>query len=481
MKRNPGNVKGVHLVGVCGMGMAGLAGLLKEAGYRVSGSDQSFEPPMGPLVRGLDIEIHEGYGAENIADDIELAVIGNAVSRDHPEAREIMSRAIAYTSFPESAYRFFFAPCARRLVVSGTHGKTTTTALLSWILERCGLDPTYLVGGILTNTRKNYRLGAGDVCVVEGDEYDSAFFDKRPKFLHYSPTLLIVTSLELDHTDIYPDVEALKRAFTELVNSLEEDTTVLWNPNYAELCDVMEAAPPMIRSIPMFRRESWQIQRLPERGGFVIMHEGRKFAEGKTSLMGDYNLDNILFSFAAAKLLEIETESIISAIEEFKGVKRRQEVVGEIEGVTIIDDFAHHPTAVEKTIRAVREHFRGRRIVAVFEPRTSSSRTRIFEEKFARALSAADVVIIAPVSQPERVPPENRFRPNVVCKAIRDSGKQASAAESPEQILQELSKVLRPKDAVLFMSSGNFYDLPVRTIDVLKATNDHTVSRKTEL
>lgn len=478
MNWKKGNIKKVHLVGVCGMGMAGLAGLLKEAGYDVSGSDKSFEPPMGALIKNLGIKIFEGYSPENITSDIDLAVIGNVVTKDHPEAVEIIKQNIFYSSFPETAYRLFLERCKNRAVIAGTHGKTTTAALLSWILEQTGADPTYLFGGILTNTQKNYRLGAGNFAVIEGDEYDTAFFDKRPKFLHYHPTLLIITSLELDHADIYADIDALKRAFSELLDSLDSGATVLWNPQYKALSEVMRSTNAQINSIPLFLEESWQIQKSSRPSSFAIIHKMTKVAEGKTSLMGSHNLENILFAFVAAKQFGIDDELILSAIEDFKGVKKRQEVLGEVNEITVIDDFAHHPTAVEKTICAVRERYRERRIIAVFEPRTNTSRTRIFEKEFAQSLANADIVIIAPIDRPEKVAPENRLRPNFICELIRSKNKIAIAANTPEQILEELMRTLKPRDVVLFMSNGPFHHLPSRTLAMLK---ENTARNKTGL
>lgn len=462
------NIKRVHLVGVCGMGMAGLAGLLKDAGYDVSGSDQKFEPPMGALIKNLGIKTFEGYKSENITSDIDLAVIGNVASKDHVEAVEIIRQNISYSSFPQTAYRLFLERCPNRAVITGTHGKTTTAALLSWMLEKAGADPTYLFGGILANTQKNYQLGAGKFCVIEGDEYDTAFFDKRPKFMHYHPTLLIITSLEFDHADIYSDIDALKQAFLELIDSLEDKTTVLWNPRYSALSEVMRSASRRINSVQLFSEESWQIRKSSEPSSFVITHKGKDFAKGRTQLIGSHNLENILFAFVAATYLGIDSEPILSAIEDFKGVKKRQEILGEVNGITIIDDFAHHPTAVEKTVCAVRDRYEGRRIVAVFEPRTNTARTRIFEKEFAQSLANADVVIIAPIDRPERVAPENRLRLDFICELIRSKNRFALAAETPEQILDELARTLKPKDIVLFMSNGPFYHLPSRTLAMLK-------------
>lgn len=475
------DIKRIHLVGVCGMGMSGLAGLLKEDGFDVSGSDQNFEPPMGQLVKSLGIKLFEGYKAENISNEIKLAVIGNVASKNHVEAQEIIRQNIPYSSFPETLYRIFLERCSKRAVIAGTHGKTTTSALLSWILERAGFEPTYLFGGILANTQKSYRLGKGKCCVVEGDEYDSAFFDKRPKFLHYYPTLLVITSLEFDHADIYADLDALKRAFLELINSLEYGTVVLWNPRYAALREVMQSANARINSIPLFVEDTLQIQKSHEPGSFLITRGCVEITRGKTHLIGSHNLENILFAFAAARFLGIDVESCISAIAEFKGVKKRQEILGEIGGITIIDDFAHHPTAVEKTIEAVRERYGKRRIIAVFEPRSNTSRTRLFEREFAQALSGADVTIIAPIDRPERVAPENRLRPDVVCEFIRSKGKLAIATETPAQILEELSRILEPNDIVLFMSNGPFHHIPMRTIKLLESRKNNIANDKSAI
>jgi len=474
-------IKRVHLVGVCGMGMAGLAGLLKDAGFIVSGSDQNFEPPMGPLVKSLGIKLFEGYKAENITSDIDLAVIGNVASKNHIEAQEIIKRNIFYSSFPETIYRTFLERCSKRAVVAGTHGKTTTSALLSWILERAGVDPTYLFGGILANTQKNYRLGAGNICVIEGDEYDTAFFDKRPKFLHYHPTLALITSLEFDHADIYADLAAYKQAFLELANSLEDETTVFWNPRYPVLKEVMSAANARINFVPLFREDTLRIQKSHEPGSFSITRGPVEIARGKTQMIGAHNFENILFAFAAASFLGIDTESIISSIAEFKGVKKRQEIIGNVNRITIIDDFAHHPTAVEKTIEAVRERYSKQRIIAVFEPRSNTSRTRTFEREFASALANADAAIIAPIDKPERVAPENRLRPDVICKFIRSKKKLAIAAETQEQILEELSRMLAPSDVVLFMSNGPFYHLPTRTLKLLESRKQNIANDKSAI
>jgi UDP-N-acetylmuramate: L-alanyl-gamma-D-glutamyl-meso-diaminopimelate ligase len=450
----------IHLIAICGVGMAPLGGLLLSQGYRVTGSDQNVYPPMSGYLAGLGIDVLSGYKEEHLQDRPDLVVIGNAVSRDNPEVQEALRLGIPYISFPQALGKFLIGS-KRSLVVAGTHGKTTTSALMAWVLTRAGWDPSFFIGGLPLNFAGGFKQGRGDWAVLEGDEYDSAFFDKGPKFVHYQPEKVILTSLEFDHADIYRDLEHLKSAFRRLVELIPSSGTLLACNQYEAAKDVAAAA-----RCPVFfygddAPQDWASRNFRVHGGesvFEPFYRGRSEGAVRVALAGRHNIDNALAVYAMARELGVEREAVREALTTFRGVKRRQEVKGEIGGIMLIDDFAHHPTAVRETIEGVRAAYPGRRVWAIFEPRSNTSRRRIFEREFPQALECADRVVVAGLYQPEKIPQEQRLSPAQVVQEInRLSGDhRAHFIETASDIAAYVAAEAQEGDVVLVMSNGGF-------------------------
>ena len=363
----------IHLIAVCGVGMASLAGLLKSRGYRVTGSDQNVYPPMSHYLAEIGIDVLTGYRAEHLVPRPDLVVIGNAISRGNPEAETVIGENLSYISFPQALGEFLIGS-RRSLVIAGTHGKTTTSALAAWVLTAAGLDPGFFVGGVPLNFASGWRVGGDSHVVLEGDEYDTAFFDKGPKFLHYRPTDVIFTSVEFDHADIYRDLDHVKSAFARLIEIIPADGTLVVCSDYPEAMSVAQAV--RSKCVSYGDRGDWSVTDVQFREGrsfFTPCYKGR--AEGllEAAVIGRHNVKNALAVYAMGRTLGIERERLLEGFRTFKGVKRRQEVRGEQRGVLVIDDFAHHPTAVRETIDAVRAAYGGRRLWAIFEPRSNTS------------------------------------------------------------------------------------------------------------
>lgn len=457
-------MKNAHLIAVCGVGMASLAGMLKERGFRVTGSDANVYPPMSVQLEGLGIPISSPYAAANIPGDADLVIVGNAVSRDNPECLEASRRGVPLLSMPQALARFFIDG-KESIVIAGTHGKTTTTSILAWALTALGEDPTFLVGGVPGNFPVSYRLGAGPRFVIEGDEYDTAYFDKGPKFLHYLPRIVLLTSIEFDHADIYRDLPHMKESFRKLVALLPRDGLLVACADYPEAVSVAsESVCPVVfyTATPRPRAgisgEAWEVGTAGEVGGSsrFLMRKGSETHTFSLRLPGRHNASNA--AAAAITLFHIgySPERVAEALAGFSGVRRRQEVVGEAGGVLVVDDFAHHPTAVRETIMAVRARYPERRITAVFEPRSNTSRRKIFQEEFAAALSEADAAVVAGVFGAEKVPAGERLDPEEVAAAVRLRGKEAAHVPDVDGIVGRLAAASRPGDLVLIMSNGGF-------------------------
>jgi UDP-N-acetylmuramate: L-alanyl-gamma-D-glutamyl-meso-diaminopimelate ligase len=457
-------VKNVHLIAACGVGMASLAGMLKEKGFRVTGSDANVYPPMSTQLSSLGIVLRSPYAAENIPEDADLIIVGNAVPRENPEAQEAARRGLPALSMPQAVADFFFEG-KETIVVAGTHGKTTTTSLLAWSLFALGADPSFLVGGIPKNFPVSYRVGKGPHFVIEGDEYDTAYFDKGPKFLHYRPRIAILTSIEFDHADIYRDLPHLKESFRKLVRILPEDGLLIASADYPDVVEVAKgAACPVLYyrtgdgSSPGLSSGPWEVRVTGEEGERTRFRIGRGRESNEFSLLlpGRHNAGNAAAAALALFRLGYPADRVAAAFAGFEGVRRRQEVVGEIGGVLVIDDFAHHPTAVRETIRGIRERYPGRPVTAVFEPRSNTSRRKIFQGEFARALSGADSVILAGVFDAGKFPPDDRLDPGEVVAAVRESGREARYIEEVDRIVDHLSAEARAGDLILIMSNGGF-------------------------
>jgi UDP-N-acetylmuramate: L-alanyl-gamma-D-glutamyl-meso-diaminopimelate ligase len=457
-------MKNVHLIAACGVGMASLAGMLKEKGFRVTGSDANVYPPMSTQLAALGIPLLSPYAAGNIPEDADLVVVGNAVTRENPEAREAVRRGIPARSMPQVIADLFLAG-KEPVVVAGTHGKTTTTSLLAWSLFALGADPSFLVGGAPRNFPAGYRLGGGKQFVIEGDEYDTAYFDKGPKFLHYRPRIALLTSIEFDHADIYRDLPHLKESFRKLARIVPQDGLLVASADYPDVVEIAEEAASPVwfygvgndAAAPR-RGPIWRVNLLPDEGEFsrFRLERGKDAHDFRLRLPGGHNAGNAAAAALALFRLGYPAERVAEAFAGFEGVRRRQEVVGEFGGVLVVDDFAHHPTAVRETIRAIRARHPGRHLTAVFEPRSNTSRRRIFQREFAEALSGADSVIVAGVFGAEKFPPEDRLDPGAVVASLRADGREAVYIEEVDRIVGHLAAGTRPGGLILIMSNGGF-------------------------
>jgi UDP-N-acetylmuramate: L-alanyl-gamma-D-glutamyl-meso-diaminopimelate ligase len=439
--------------------MASLAGLLQSLGYRVSGSDQNVYPPMSTYLREVGIAILSGYRSEHLQPRPDLVVIGNAVSRNNPEVDAVLSRGIPYVSFPQALGQFLIG---RRtsLVVTGTHGKTTTSALAAWVLTRAGLDPGFFIGGVPLNFGGGWHPGSGDYVVLEGDEYDSAFFDKGPKFLHYRPHHVILTSVEFDHADIYRDLDHLKDAFRRLVELIPTNGCLFMSQDYPAVKEVAAAACCRLVSYGSQEPVDWTAKNIEVREGrsrFEPFYRGQSDGFVEIPLIGRHNVQNTLAVYAMGKELGIDRDKLRDGLASFAGIKRRQEIKGNIRGVLVIDDFAHHPTAVKETLSAVREAYPGRRLWAIFEPRSNTSRRNIFQQEFADTLGLADRVVLAGLHQPEKVPEPERLSAKKVVDSVNGSGpKRAIVIEEADAIAGYVGENALSGDVVIVMSNGGF-------------------------
>ncbi len=452
--------------------MATLAAMLKRKGFDVRGSDQDVYPPMSDFLEAEAVTTYAGYAAEHITADLDLVVIGNAISRGNVELEEVLNRKIRYCSLPE-AIRDHFLWGSRSIVIAGTHGKTTTAALAGWLLASGGVDPSVLVGGIARNLGtggSSYRLGQGRDFVIEGDEYDSAFFDKTAKFLKYLPDIAVVNNVEFDHADIYTDVEAVTLAFRRLVNLVPTRGLLIVGADSPRARGLAGAAFSRVQTFGLAPDVEWQAHDIAPAGAsttFRVRRRGSPFGEFGVALSGTHNVRNALAAIAIATEVGLSVERIAEGLRTFAGVKRRLEVVGSADGVTVFDDFAHHPTAVAETLAGVRAANPGARIWAVFEPRSASSCRRIFQGEFARAFDAADEVLIAPVFR-SKLPEEERLSVAQLVRDLRAAGRSAREAASIEDIVETVVGEHRPGDLVVVMSNGGFGGIHGKLVGALE-------------
>ncbi len=438
--------------------MAALAGLLKKAGHLVTGSDTQIYPPMSTLLQDAGIPCKIGYDAAHIEPKTDLVIIGNAVSKTNPEVIATLERGLPYLSMP-AALGEFFLKGKQSLVVTGTHGKTTTSSLLAWVLTSAGLDPGMMIGGWVKNFNSNHRLGKGEVFVVEGDEYDTAFFDKGPKFLHYQPHHAILTSIEFDHGDIYADLAAIKQSFRKFVALLPSDGLLVTAAGDPAIGEVIKGAACRVETYGIDEEADWQADQIHMAGEFLsfdVFLRRKKMGTIRSPLVGRHNLKNTLAVIALAHQIGVPWEKIAEGVLTFQGVKRRQETVGEVRDILIIDDFAHHPTAIAETLAALRLRYPSRRLWAIFEPRSATSRRNVFQKEFVAALALADRIILPDLFAPEKIPAEHRLDPEKIISDLVALGKKALFLSTPDQIVSELVKGLEPGDVVCVMSSGGF-------------------------
>lgn len=460
-----GEIRSVHFVGICGAAMAPTAVALKERGLQVTGSDQNVYPPMSTYLARHGIPVMSGYAESNLAHHPDLVVIGNVISRGNPEAEYCLERRLRYCSLPELV-REFFLRGKRCIVVAGTHGKTTTAALLAWVLDQNGFNPGFLIGGLPLNFDRAARFTESEWFVIEGDEYDSAFFDKRSKFLHYLPECAILNNLEFDHADIFPDLAAIQRAFAQLIRLIPRNGLLLANgddPNLAPLLDV--------RFCPV--RQFGLGEHNAVRAFHVQLGAGASVFELPSyrfhlNLPGEFNVRNALAVIACAKHYGLSNRQIQAAFDTFQGVRRRLEVRGVVDGVTVIDDFAHHPTAIRVTLDALRLKYPHQRIWAVFEPRSNTTRRRVFQNELVNAFGAADHIVIAQVARLEQLTPEERLDPEQLVTDLNQRGKRAVHLPEVDAIVAHLARETQGGDVVVILSNGGFGGIHEKLLDRLQ-------------
>ncbi|MFY9609989.1 MAG: UDP-N-acetylmuramate:L-alanyl-gamma-D-glutamyl-meso-diaminopimelate ligase [Blastocatellia bacterium] len=450
--------KHYHLIGICGTAMASLAGMLIQQGHRVTGSDENVYPPMSLELERLGIEASEGYRPENIAGHPDFIVVGNAITRGNPELEFALNQKLYYTSMA-AVVQDNFIRGHHSIVIAGTHGKTTTTSLMAWAMERAGANPSFLVGGVAENFQSSFRVTSGDYFVIEGDEYDTAYFDKGPKFMHYLPDTVILNNIEFDHADIYRDLEAVKFAFSRLINLVPARGALIAGWDSEVVKELSKRAFCRLDSFGIDEGANWRAREIEFAGNmttFTVEVAGRRFASYRTPLAGSFNVRNCLAVIATCESLGLDRNAVADALAEFKSVKRRMEVRGAVRGVTVIDDFAHHPTAVRETLAAARAKYPGCRLVALFEPRSYTAQIRAFQEQFELALSEADSIVVAGLFHPERYTADSAISPVEMAGNLRRLGREAEFIPSVDEIVSHLAPRLKNNDVVVIMSNGSF-------------------------
>jgi UDP-N-acetylmuramate: L-alanyl-gamma-D-glutamyl-meso-diaminopimelate ligase len=464
--------KRIHLIGVCGTAMATLAALLRSRGHDVQGSDQNVYPPMSDFLAAEGIRTLTGYAPEHITDDIELVVVGNAISRGNPELETVLERKVRYCSLPEIV-RDEFLWTSRSIVLAGTHGKTTTTSLTGWLLTHARRDPTVLVGGIALNFGdggSSYRVGQGPEFVIEGDEYDSAYFDKTAKFLKYVPDVAVVGNIEFDHADIYADLDAVLLAFRRLVNLVPRNGLLLLGADSPHAAALAGAAVSPVETFGLDENATWRAESVEHRDGvtrFLVRRGGDVFGHFESPLLGLHNVRNALAAIAVGTHSGSSAEELASGLRAFKGIKRRLETVGVARGVSVLDDFAHHPTAVRETLAALRTGYPDRRIWAVFEPRSASSCRSVFQADFAEAFGPADEVVIAGVFR-SSLPEAERLSADRLVGDLRARGQRARHVPEVDDIVRAIAAEHRAGDVVVLMSNGGFGGIHRKLLQALE-------------
>lgn len=496
----PSTLCTIHMVAACGTGMGALACMLKELGFEVTGSDQNIYPPMSDFLMEKGIRLFKGFSPSNIDYMPDLVIIGNAVSRENVEAVAVMERGIPYCSMPQ-ALNHFIAGGKKILLVTGTHGKTTTSSILAHVLDVAGYDPSFMIGGIVKGFGANYRIGKGEYMVIEGDEYDTAFFDKGPKFMHYPPFAAVVTSVEFDHADIFRDIDHVKDAFRQFVAKIPEKSLLIASGEDANIREILGSALCDVQSYGKNSDECGGIENIQYSEGGSAQHDFRgaveygenssydwsysslKMEQGHTMfsitkpsgdavnivtpMMGRHNAMNILAVFAVAKKIGIADDLILKALNSFAGVRRRQDIRGVRRGVTVMDDFAHHPSAVRETIAGVKPFFKEGRLIAVFEPRTNSSMRDVFQNDYPQAFDGADIVCIRKPSMLSKVPEEQRLCPEKLVSDIVKRGISAFYFNDTDEIIDFLTTESKAGDLLLIMSNGGFDNIHQRLLDNL--------------
>ena len=448
----------IHLIGVCGTAMASLAGMLQQRGHRVTGSDTAAYPPMSDFLASLNIPVAQPFSEKNLEPRPDLVIVGNAISRGNVELEYVLDQRIPFESMARLVHDEFLAG-KERLVVAGTHGKTTTSSLLAWLLAEGQRAPSFLIGGIPENFGSSFALGTGPEFIIEGDEYDTAFFDKGPKFLHYFPDAVILTSVEFDHADIYKDLEEVKTAFKRLVNLIPKRGLLIAWDGHPNVDECASRAFCRVERYGFSASSTWRIADIhydDNSTRWAVWRNGTAWAEFESYLAGEYNVLNATAAAAMAANYGIPLESIARALSSFRSVKRRLEVRAEIHGVTFIDDFAHHPTAIRGTLMALRTRYAGRRLWAILEPRSNTLRRKVFETELAESLATADQVVLAGVFKSDAIPEAERLDPASVISKLDAGGTSARLLASVEEIVATVSPELQEGDVVAILSNGGF-------------------------
>ncbi len=445
--------------------MASAAVAMRERGYAVTGSDANVYPPMSTFLAGQKVDFTSGYSEANLAGKPDLVVVGNAISRGNAEAEAVLERKLPYCSLPE-LLKYFFIRGKRSLVVSGTHGKTTTTSLLTWVFEQSGLNPSYLIGGIPNNFSQGARFTDSEWFILEGDEYDTAFFDKRSKFVHYLPEVAIINNLEFDHADIFENVATIQTAFKRFINLIPRNGLLLANgddPNLEPLLDIKHCP---VKRFGLGQGNDWRVERIE------LAADHTKFNAGgfrfRSPLLGELNVRNALGVIAAARHCGLSDQQIQTAFDTFRGVKRRMEVRGVSGGVTVVDDFGHHPTAIRETLRALRVKFKGQKIWAVFEPRTNTTRRNVFQQELVAAFADADAVVVSQIARLELLQPGERLDPVRLMSELEASGKPAAYLADADAIVEHLSKQCRSGEVICVFTNGGFGGIHEKLLERLK-------------
>ena len=445
--------------------MGSVAAALRERGFTVTGSDENIYPPMSTFLESKGIVLNQGYRPENIPPSAEIIVIGNAITRGNPEVEAVLNRKLYYLSLPEVLKEFFLRG-RHNLVVTGTHGKTTTTTLLTWIMTSAQLNPSYVIGGIPKNLGQGARFTDSKYVVIEGDEYDSAFFDKRSKFVHYLPELVIVNNIEFDHADIFGDLEEIKLSFRRLLRIVPQNGMVLLNGDDPTCVEVARDCLAQILEIgfsPNCGQHIREATYFPDRSRFTLGND-----QFEIPMVGEFNVRNAAMAISAARFYGISVTEIRKALAIFQGIARRQELRGDIRGIKVIDDFGHHPTAIRETLRALRHRYPGSRLWAIFEPRSNTTRRAVFQQQLPDALKMADGVIISQVARLEQIPEAQRLNPTAVVQAIADSGRPAFYEPDAAHIIDRIVPLLKETDVVTVFSNGGFDGLHGKLLAALE-------------
>lgn len=447
-----------YFLGIAGTAMASLAALLKMKGHQVWGTDQGIYPPMSDFLAAHQITVHQGYDKKHLREPIDTVVIGNSLSRGNDEVEAILNSKLTFTSLPQLIHDEFVRD-HDTIAVTGTHGKTSITALISWIFDMASLSPTFLIGGIARNFSSSIQLGSGKYFIIEGDEYDSAFFDKRPKFLHYFPKYLIINNIEFDHADIYSDLKSIKNEFAKLLRIISGEGLVVANGDDTSVQEVVQKTYSRLQIFGEGSAMDWSYRNLhvdEMNTTFDLLFKEELIDNFTLSQPGEHQVKNAIAAMAIAHNAGIDWGIIKMALSTFKGVKRRLEFWGKINGALVFDDFAHHPTAIEATLRVVKQIFPKKRIVALFEPRTNTTVTNILQKELIDALSMADGIFIAPIHRPERIPPEKRISMPEIIRFLNAQNKLAILIESYPQIPKCLSDNLTGGDVLVLLTNGSF-------------------------